>query len=87
MNRTSFTNNYCIIQLVGVSQVKSLHYIRERGISSTLVVISSITVPTTCSRPSIEMVGFITVPTTCSRPSIEMVGFIYLFIYYCADYL
>ena len=40
-----------------------------------------ITVPTTCSRPSIEMVGFtiiiiITVPTTCSRPSIEMVGFI-----------
>ena len=29
----------------------------------------------------------ITVPTTCSRPSIEMVGFIYLFIYYCADYL
>ena len=42
-----------------------------------------ITVPTTCSRPSIEMVGFITVPTTCSRPSIEMVGF----IYYCADYL
>ena len=43
------------------------------------------TVPTTCSRPSIEMVGFmylfITVPTTCSRPSIEMVGFIYLFIY------
>ena len=37
-----------------------------------------ITVPTTCSRPSIEMVGFITVPTTCSRPSIEMVGFIYL---------
>ena len=44
------------------------------------------TVPTTCSRPSIEMVGFIiiiiiiiiiTVPTTCSRPSIEMVGFIY----------
>ena len=42
------------------------------------------TVPTTCSRPSIEMVGFIyvciyliiTVPTTCSRPSIEMVGFI-----------
>ena len=34
------------------------------------------TVPTTCSRPSIEMVGFITVPTTCSRPSIEMIGFI-----------
>ena len=30
---------------------------------------------------------FITVPTTCSRPSIEMVGFMYLFIYYCADYL
>ena len=42
-----------------------------------------ITVPTTCSRPSIEMVGFITVPTTCSRPSIEMVGFMYLFIYLC----
>ena len=38
------------------------------------------TVPTTCSRPSIEMVGFITVPTTCSRPSIEMVGFISLFL-------
>ena len=36
-----------------------------------------ISVPTTCSRPSIEMVGFITVPTTCSRPSIEMVGFIF----------
>ena len=32
-------------------------------------------VPTTCSRPSIEMVGFVTVPTTCSRPSIEMVAF------------
>ena len=34
--------------------------------------------PTTCSRPSIEMLGFmylcITVPTTCSKPSIEMVG-------------
>ena len=39
------------------------------------------TVPTTCSRPSIEMVGFITVPTTCSRPSIEMVGFMYLCMY------
>ena len=46
-------------------------------------MVGFVTVPTTCSRPSIEMVGFITVPTTCSRPSIEMVGF----IYYCADYL
>ena len=42
--------------------------------------LSIITVPTTCSRPSIEMVGFITVPTTCSRPSIEMVGFSYLLL-------
>ena len=42
-----------------------------------------ITVPTTCSRPSIEMVGLITVPTTCSRPSIEMVGFIYVCMYVC----
>ena len=43
------------------------------------------TVPTTCSRPSIEMVGFIiifTVPTTCSRLSIEMVGFIYVCMYF-----
>ena len=40
-----------------------------------------ITVPTTCSRPSIEMVGFITVPTTCSRPSIEMIGFMYVCMY------
>ena len=40
-----------------------------------------ITVPTTYSRPSIEMVAFITVPTTCSRPSIEMVGFMYVCIY------
>ena len=48
------------------------------------------TVPTTCSMPSIEMVGFIiiiniiiiiTVLTTCSRPSIEMVAYIYIFIY------
>ena len=45
---------------------------------------SIFTVPTTCSRPSIEMVGFITVPTTCSRPSIEMVGFIYVFISPCS---
>ena len=49
-----------------------------------MLVISIFTVLTTCSRPSIEMVGFmyvcITVPTTC-RPSIEMVGFMYLFIY------
>ena len=50
-----------------------------------VVILLFITVPTTCSRPSIEMVDFmylfITVPTSCSRPSIEMVGFIYLFIY------
>ena len=44
-----------------------------------------ITVPTTCSRPSIEMVGFITVPTTCSRPSIEMLGSMYLCIYFSVD--
>ena len=44
------------------------------------------TVPTTCSWPSIEMVGFmyvcITVPTTCSRPSIEMVGFIIIIFFF-----
>ena len=48
-----------------------------------------INVPTTCSRPSIEMVGFIyvciylfiTVPTTCRGPNIEMVGFIYVCMY------
>ena len=46
------------------------------------------TVPTTCSRPSIEMVDFmyvcITVPTTCSRPSIEMVAFMYVCISPCS---
>ena len=48
-----------------------------------------ITVPTTCSRPNIEMLGFmylcITVPTTCSRHSIEMLGFMYLCIYFSVD--
>ena len=44
-------------------------------------MVGFITVPTTCSRPSIEMVGFITVPTTCSRPSIEMIGFMYVCMY------
>ena len=43
-------------------------------------MVGFITVSTTCSRPSIEMVAFITVPTTSSRPSIEMVGFMYVFL-------
>ena len=50
-------------------------------------MVGFITVPTTCSRPSIEMVGFIYLLLCRLLVVGPVLKWLALFIYYCADYL